>query len=88
MKRNGMTTQQIAERYHYSKELHDWVKSNNVLCEHAGLPTVTYTREVIATLLDEIERLQAENKKLSDWVDNVCKTAICWSIYSSPSEGE
>ena len=46
----------------YSKELHDWVKSNNVLCGHAGLPTVTYTTEVITALLDEIDRLNAERR--------------------------
>lgn len=70
----------------YNKELHDWVKSNNVLCEHAGSATVTYTTAVITALLDEIDRLQAENERLSGWVDNVCKTAKCWSIYPPPPD--
>ena len=49
----------------YSKELHGWVKSNNVLCDHAGAP-VTYTTEVIAALLDEIERLQEVETHLTE----------------------
>ena len=50
----------------YSKELHDWVNSNNALCLHAGNPTVTYTTGVIAALLDEIDRLTAELAELND----------------------
>ena len=46
----------------YSKELHDWMKGNNALCEHSGSVTVTYSTETITAMLDEIERLQEERR--------------------------
>jgi hypothetical protein len=67
----------------YNKELHDWVKSNNVLCEHAGVATVTYTTAVITALLDEIERLQAERRwiPVSERLPEVKGRYICSIMY-------
>ena len=49
----------------YSKELHDRIKLNNVLCDRVGAPVTYTTTWVIDALLDEIERLQNENALLS-----------------------
>jgi hypothetical protein len=70
----------------YSKELHEAMRAEAIY--NVERSTVGGEFGAIAALLDEIERLQAENTRLSNWIDNVTSTARVHSITPPPPEEE